>query len=219
MLYNQIRMYMLYNHAQKDMLYCITIWNIVRVMLDCDIIPMNKGLWRYSVSIFEDEGRVGSSACSPSPSPRAVRVWRPPVGYPPITTAAQGKVASRPHSRPPAKGNPSDLILYSTKNTNAFMIIYYYGHISLYLHAITIICFYDYILWWLYTCLLIYHPAHISWRLYTSMIICLPDYIALGLYTIAIICSDDYMPSCIYAMTIICHSTYMPLLLYTFLII
>jgi hypothetical protein len=96
MLCNQIRMYMLYNHAQKDMLSCSTIWNMMHDMLHCDMIPMNKGLWGYSVSIFEDEGRGRSSACSASPSPRAVRVWRPPVGHPPLTTSTQGKVASRP---------------------------------------------------------------------------------------------------------------------------
>jgi hypothetical protein len=81
---------------KKDMLSCITIWNMMHDMLHCDIIPMNKGLWGYSVSIFEDEGRGRSSACSASPSPRAARVWRPPVGHPPLTTSTQGKVASRP---------------------------------------------------------------------------------------------------------------------------
>ena len=158
MWYNQIHSNMLYNHVYKDILSCSTIWNMMRVMLHCDIIPMNKGLWGYSVSIFEDEGRGMSSACSASPSPRAVRVWRPLVGHPPLTTSTQGK-----SGLPPCTDGRFQKVTRP--------ILYSIPHIPI----------------WTYPFLFIYLNKHIVYLLYNYSIIYIPDYILIRLYTSLII--------------------------------
>jgi len=140
-----------------------------------------NGQLGYFARGFAQVGWVGSSACSPSPSPRAVRVWRPPKGNPPaFTTRTQGKPASDHHRRPPSKGKPAfGLYTYASHYILTYHIIYFLSYLHHYILDWTL----DYIL-----CYLLYSiPTFACFLLYTYLFVLLIIYARSGLYLCVII--------------------------------